>query len=170
MDQEHNKFTEVELLIGGLFTLAVDGAAALIDVTGVGAVLVAPVIQWFTTFTMWLWFRSKGDPGALKMGRQIFKYAIQLLPVTPVAITALTTFIPFLIEAYLHNHPEKFGLLEKALRLKSAAGAVKTTEGGKLTKAVAGAKAYRAWRPEGVASTADIAETAEAMGIPQPIE
>ncbi len=168
MNEEHNKFTEVEILLGGLFTLGVDGVCILIDITGIGAVLVAPVVQWFTTFVLWLRFRSKGDPGAMKMGRQIFKYAIQLLPVTPIIITAFTTSIPFFIEVFIHNHPEKFAAVMKAIQLKRGVSAAKAAGGGLAAKSVAAARAYN--KPVEISATGNIAETARTMGIPEPIE
>ncbi|MFH1161700.1 MAG: hypothetical protein V1696_00245 [Candidatus Jorgensenbacteria bacterium] len=166
MNEEHNKFTEVEILLGGFFTLAVDGVCILIDITGIGAVLIAPIVQGFTTFVLWLWFKSKGDPGAMKMGRQIVKYAANFLPITPVLITALTTSIPFFIEVFIHNHPEKFAAAMKAIRLKSGVSAAKAAEGGLAAKSVAAARAYG--KPAGISAAADIAETARTMGIPEP--
>jgi hypothetical protein len=56
----------------------------------------------------------KGDKNALKLGRQIAKYAANLLPFLP-------TLTPvFFIEAYIHNHPEKFALAAKIM----AAGSI----------------------------------------------
>ncbi|PIP30154.1 hypothetical protein COX26_00210 [Candidatus Jorgensenbacteria bacterium CG23_combo_of_CG06-09_8_20_14_all_54_14] len=136
MNEEHNKFMEVEMLLGGLFTLGVDGICFLIDWTGV-CLAIAPIIQGFTTFVMWMWFKSKGDPGALSVGRQVAKYASNMLPLLP------TTLIAFAVEVYLHNHPEKFGAIQKVAALKSASGAAKAAEGGTIKKALAARKAYR---------------------------
>jgi hypothetical protein len=69
---ERKKFNAAEMLIGGMFTLGVDGICILIDLTGVG-LAIAPIIQNFATFTMWWWAKSKGDPNAAKMGRQLAK-------------------------------------------------------------------------------------------------
>ncbi|MFH1192965.1 MAG: hypothetical protein V1656_01450 [Candidatus Jorgensenbacteria bacterium] len=135
-EKELNKFNEVELLLGGLFTLGVDGVCFLIDWTGVG-LAIAPIIQGFATFSMWLWARSKGDPGALKTGRQVAKYAANALPLLP------TTFIAFAVETYLHNHPDKFTAVQKVAALKSGVTAAKAAEGGTVKKALAGRKAYR---------------------------
>jgi hypothetical protein len=138
MNPKHEKFTEAEMLVGGLFTLGVDGICILIDLTGVG-LAISPVLQGFVTFLMWWWLKSKGDPNAAKLGRQIAKYAANFLPVLP------TTFITLGIEVYIHNHPEKYGVIAKAGALASG-------------------------KPAGIASTADITRTVAAMGIPQAIE
>ncbi|MEK7087020.1 MAG: hypothetical protein AAB935_02045, partial [Patescibacteria group bacterium] len=98
METENNKFNEVELILGGMFTLSADGICALLDLTGVGAVI-TPFIQSFVTFVMWMWFNSKGDKNSGKLGRQIAKYASNAIPIIP------TTFTAFIIEALAHNHP-----------------------------------------------------------------
>ena len=71
---EHKKFGAGEIIIGTFFALGVDGISILIDITGVG-VIIAPVIQGFATFAITMWFRSKGDPNATKLGKQILKYS-----------------------------------------------------------------------------------------------
>lgn len=118
---ERKKFTEAEILLGGLFTLGVDGVCMLIDFTGIG-LIVAPIIQGFTTFLIWMWFKSKGDPAAAKLGRQAAKYAANFLPVLP------TTFLAFSIEVFIHNHPK-------------AVAAVTTLAGAALSAATGGAGA-----------------------------
>ncbi len=135
MDQEHKKFNEAEMLVGGFFTLGVDGVCTLIDLTGVG-LAISPIIQGFTTFTMWWWFKSKGDPNASKIGRQITKYLANLLPLIP------TTFTAFAIEVYIHNHPERFAALQKIAALKSGAVAAKAAEGGTAKRVLAARQAY----------------------------
>mgnify|MGYP001600628002 CR=1 FL=1 len=109
---ERRPFLWSEMLLGTLFTLGVDIIAALIDLTGIG-VAIAPVIQSFATFSLTMWFRSKGDPNATKLGKQLVRYALNLLPVSPLIITTFTTTIPFLIMVYIHNHPERFAAIEK---------------------------------------------------------
>lgn len=104
MDEEINKYNEVELIMGGLFYLGVDGICALLDFTGIGAVI-TPVIQSFGTFSQTLWAMGKGDKQALKLGRQISKYAANLLPWLP-TLTAV-----FFIETYIHNHPKQVAQL-----------------------------------------------------------
>ncbi|MEK7465562.1 MAG: hypothetical protein AAB631_02180 [Patescibacteria group bacterium] len=109
---EHKKFGAGEIIIGTFFALGVDGISILIDITGVG-VIIAPVIQGFATFAITMWFRSKGDPNATKLGKQILKYGLNLLPVTPIIITAFTITIPFLIEVFIHNNPKLAAITEK---------------------------------------------------------
>lgn len=114
MDEEINKITLVETLIWGLFALGIDGVCILIDVTGVG-VLIAPVIQGFGTFSIWLYFRGKGVQSATKLWRQVLKYAANILPATPIIITAFTVSIPFFIEVALHNNPKLGETITKAV-------------------------------------------------------
>lgn len=116
METENNKFNEVELVLGGMFTLGVDGTCALLDLTGVGAVI-TPFIQSFVTFVMWMWFRSKGDKNSGKLGRQIAKYASNAIPIIP------TTFTVFIIEALIHNRP----------KIKQAGGKIASTAVSKTT-------------------------------------
>lgn len=135
MNEEHKKFNEAEMLLGGFFTLGVDSVCFLIDWTGVG-LAIAPIIQSFTTFTMWWWFKTKGDPNTLKTGRQVAKYAANFLPLIP------TTFTAFAVEVYIHNHPERFAAIQKVAALKSGAVAAKTAEGGTAKRVLAARQAY----------------------------
>ncbi len=99
-ETEIKKFSEAEMLLGGLFTLFIDLISALIDATGIG-LAIAPFLQSLVTFIMWMWFKSKGDKTSGDAGKQVAKYAANILPIIP------TTFIVFIISAYLHNHPKK---------------------------------------------------------------
>jgi hypothetical protein len=114
--QEINKFKTVEILLGLIVALGFDGIAALLDLSGIGA-FITFVAQWFAIFVFGFWFKSKGNSNEMKTGRMIFKQAIQLLPATPLIITALTVTIPFIIGVFIHNNPEKF-----AKFLQTAAG------------------------------------------------
>ncbi|KKU91575.1 MAG: hypothetical protein UY23_C0001G0181 [Candidatus Jorgensenbacteria bacterium GW2011_GWA1_48_11] len=98
---ELKKVTESEMVIGGVFTLGLDGLCALIDATGVG-LAIAPIIQSFATFSITMWLKTKGGT-RVKIGKEAVKYAANFLPVLP-TVTAI-----FAVSAYVHNHPEKFG-------------------------------------------------------------
>lgn len=98
-EEEINKFTEAEMLLGIFFFGGIDGLAILIDLTGVG-LAIAPVLQSFGTLTATLWLWSKGDKNTVKFGRQVAKYAANALPLAP------TLTIAFIIEAQMHNHPK----------------------------------------------------------------
>jgi len=97
---EIKKFSEAEMLLGGFFTLFIDVVSALIDATGIG-LAIAPFLQSLVTFVMWVWFKSKGDKTSGDAGKQVAKYAANILPIVP------TTFIVFVVSVYLHNHPKK---------------------------------------------------------------
>ncbi len=132
---EHKKFTEAEIIVGLLvITIPVDAASFLIDWTGVGLVL-APILQSAAMFATWLWLRSKGDTSSLKLGRQLGRYLSNALPLLP-TVTAV-----FLIEVYLHNHPETG--IGKALQGAQAAHTGLKTKGGIKAKTAAARKAYR---------------------------
>lgn len=95
---EINKFSEAEIILGSFYTLGIDLPCLLIDLTGVG-LAIAPIIQGGVSFSMWAWFSSKGDTNYGKFGRQVVKLVANVLPLAP------TTFIVFLIEVFIHNHP-----------------------------------------------------------------
>jgi hypothetical protein len=137
MEEEINKFTTVEILIGTFFAFGIDCLSVLFDITGVG-IVVAPVIQGFATFVLSRWFARKGNPSALKFGKLLFKYALNLLPITPIIVTAFTTSIPFVIEVFIHNHPR---LAKKAGELagSAAGGALAGPLGAKVGGFVGGA-------------------------------
>lgn len=131
---EHKKFTEAEIVVGLLvITIPVDAASFLIDWTGIGLFL-APVLQGAAMFATWFWLHSKGDTSSLKFGRQLGRYLSNLLPLLP-TVTAV-----FLIEVYLHNHPESS--ITKGLQGARAAHAGLKAKGGLKTRAGAARKAY----------------------------
>lgn len=111
-DQELNKFSEVEILIGSCFAITIDSICFLIDWTGVG-LAIAPFLQSGAMFILTMWSWSKGDTASLRMGRQIVKHASNWLPLIPTVLTV------FLIEVYLHNHPKVAGAAGKALGSKN---------------------------------------------------
>mgnify|MGYP001558381710 FL=1 len=98
--EEQKKFSASELLLGSLFFLFLDAVAAIIDFTGFG-LAIAPVIQGTATTASAYWFKSKGSKKATGIGRMLTKYLANFLPLLP------TLTVIFLIESYLHNHPEK---------------------------------------------------------------
>jgi len=110
MEEEHKKYSTAELLIGVLGFLLIDLICIIIDLTGVGAVI-APMIQNFGTFTLNLWAWHKGDKNALKLGKQIAKYAANFLPLVP------TLTIVFLITALNHNNPKVTSKLTNKLTM-----------------------------------------------------
>lgn len=105
---EHNKFTTAEIVIGGMFTLCVDGISALFDLTVIGMVVAIP-LQAGTSFGTTLWLMSKGSKRATSLERQLIKQFSNVLPVIP------TTFAAFMIETTLHNNP-KFAQAAKAAK------------------------------------------------------
>lgn len=108
-EEEVNAVTESETIVWLLFLLGIDGICIIIDITGVG-MAVAPFVQGAGTFSSTLWFdKAKGDKGATKLQRQLIKYISNVAPLLP------TLSIVFLIERYMHNHPEKFEKLNEAL-------------------------------------------------------
>ncbi len=117
---ENNKFTESEIIIGGLFTLGIDGVCALIDFTGVGTA-VSPVIQGFATFAIDRWVDSKGGE-QFGLGKQFAQYGAGLIPVLP------TTTAVFTIRVFMHNHPTITEVAGKVVgKIEPAAGAASKT-------------------------------------------
>lgn len=117
--QTPNRFTEAELIIGSFAFLGVDVISLALDLTGVGAAI-APVLQGAATFLIEWWVKSKsGSWGGLDLNR-VMKYLSNTLPLLP------TTFTIFLVSAIKHNHPEKFGALEKIGGAKNPADAAKS--------------------------------------------
>ncbi len=93
-----------EIVLFGLILFIVDVFCTLLDFTGIGAA-VTPFIQAGFTAMMTAWFYwSKKDKAVTKLGRQIIKYASNLLPWVP------TLFVVFVVEAYMHNHPKQAGV------------------------------------------------------------
>lgn len=108
-DEEVNEVTESETIVWLFFLFGIDSICILIDITGVGMVI-APFIQSVGTFSSALWFKgAKGDESTMKLQRQLIKYIANVAPLLP------TLSIVFLIERYIHNHPEKFEKLNEAL-------------------------------------------------------
>lgn len=110
---EYNKFSTAEIVIGGLFTLCVDGASALLDLTGIGMIISMP-LQASTSVGTTLWLISKGGKRAASLERQLIKHFSNVLPIVP------TTFAAFMIETTLHNRPE----LAKAASVKTSTKSV----------------------------------------------
>lgn len=111
--EERNDVTEAETIVWLAFLIGFDGICILLDLTGVG-MGIAPFLQGFGTFSSGMWFeKTKGDKNAMKMQRQLIKYISNVAPFLP------TLSIAFAIEAYMHNHPEKFEKVEKALNTKT---------------------------------------------------
>lgn len=117
-----------------VITIPVDVVSFLIDWTGVGLFL-APILQGAAMFATWFWLHSKGDKSSLKFGRQLGRYVSNILPLLP------TVTIVFLIEVYLHNHPETG--VGKALQGAQAAHAGLKTKGGIKAKTAVARKTYR---------------------------
>ena len=92
----YEKFSTAEIVLGSLLTLFADFFFAVLDVFIIG-VIIGPILQGGVTFGMQIWFRSKGDPDAMNIGRQIVKYAANFLPLLP------TTFIVFIWSTFTHN-------------------------------------------------------------------
>jgi hypothetical protein len=115
MENGHTEFRVSELLVGFFFlTLPVDALCIVIDLTGVG-LAVAPFLQGFALFCVRWWFKMKGDPNALQLNvKQVVRYLSNVLPLVP------TVTIVFLIDAYVHNHPEKFKTLQTVSALGKA--------------------------------------------------
>lgn len=101
MEEETNKFNEAEIVVGSMGGLFVDGLCILLDLTGVG-LGIAPFVQGSAMFGFSWWLKSKGSPNAFKLNRQIARQLSNLLPLAP-TVTAV-----FLIDVFMHNHPEKF--------------------------------------------------------------
>lgn len=116
MDPENKKFSESEMLIGGLFFLGLDGLCFLLELTAVGA-LPAVFIQIFANVLMnELWFKNKGvDNG--KFLKQFLKYLGSAAP--------SGNFWVFLVSAVAHNHPRaiKIGAQVAGAALGGVAGA-----------------------------------------------
>jgi len=108
MEQENPRFSMAETLLGSLVCLIIDLLAAIADVFTFG------IVGFFSQTLSWLvfafWFKIKGVKATATLAKRfIIPIAIQLVPVIP------TTAATFLVTVYMENHPEKFGLLEKAV-------------------------------------------------------
>ncbi|MBI2278767.1 MAG: hypothetical protein HYU81_01745 [Candidatus Brennerbacteria bacterium] len=121
MEEPKNKFTESEMIVGGFAFLGVDAVCLALDLTGVGIAL-TPFLQGAATFFVEWWVKSKsGSWGALDLKR-VAKYLANAIPFFP------TVLFIFIVSAFIHNHPEKLRVFEKA-----AAG-----KGGGTAKAAGG--------------------------------
>jgi len=108
-EDQRNDVSQAETIVWLAFLIGFDGICVILDLTGVG-MGIAPFLQGVGTFSSGMWFqKAKGDKNAMKMQRQLIKYISNVAPFLP------TLSIAFVIEAYMHNHPEKFEKLEKAL-------------------------------------------------------
>jgi hypothetical protein len=90
--------------------------------------VIAPLIQFAANFCLaYFVFKPKGDKNAMKTGRLTVKFLLNLLPVTPVVITAFTVSIPFFIEVVAHNNDKLRALQNTALSPKNASGITQKT-------------------------------------------
>jgi len=113
-----NKFTAAEILLGSCLTLLVEFANWLLDLIGVGFVIM-PVLKAMVWIMFTMWFIAKGDKFITKPARAITSYVSQALPIVP------TLLLAFLINVYMHNHPKI---------AKMAGGLGKGTVSGAVTK------------------------------------
>jgi len=147
MENEDNKVSMVEMVLWLLlFTIPVDAISAILDTTGVGAAIM-PFFQGGMMFVMRAWFySSKHDADAMKInGKQLTRLVSNLLPWIP------TVTIVFLIDAYMHNHPNK------AVQFASAAasGKINTGKIASVREAKGTVAAMREARSQYRATTAD---------------
>ena len=103
-----DNFTMAEMALGIMYTLTTDTICLILDYTVIGA-FISPAIRNGVAFTIWLWLKSKNDPHVKKMGRWIARGAGNFVPWIPLFIN---TFM-FIADVYIHNHPEKFAIVEK---------------------------------------------------------
>ena len=100
-----NKITESETLVFTLLlVLPVDIMGFFIDWTGIGLIFV-PFIKGAASAITYFFFKGKGGgAGASKQAAKLFgKYiGVNAIPLWP------TTTTLFLLDVYMHNHPEKF--------------------------------------------------------------
>ncbi|MBI4034252.1 MAG: hypothetical protein HY378_01750 [Candidatus Brennerbacteria bacterium] len=109
-EQQNNKFTESELVVGGLGFLLIDGFCFFIDFApGIGWMITA-VTQTAATFAIEQWIENKGgDLGGLS-AKRIGKYFLNAVPWFP------TTFGIFLVSALIHNNPKVAGAVAKTAK------------------------------------------------------
>ncbi len=123
--KDYKKFTEAEMLIGGLGTLGVDVLCLVGDIISVGIfIAVAATIKTAVKLGIDIWLKSHGDTSTSKVGKQIATYFANILP--------LATFILFVVSVLIHNHPK----LAK-VAAKTAGGALGGTVGAKVGEAIA---------------------------------
>ena len=101
---EYKKFNTAEIVIGGLFTFAVDGISFLLDwaavITGGITYAIAVLLQTGTSAATSFWLHNKGGKRAWGLERQFIKMGANFLPWIPTCFTA------FMIEAAMHNNPK----------------------------------------------------------------
>lgn len=101
-------FTLSETMVGFLYTFTTDAMCLALDYTVIGAVI-SPVLRNGVAGSLWLWFRAKNDPHVTKIGRWAFKGIANVIPWIPLFVNT----VMFVVEVYIHNHPEKFAVAEK---------------------------------------------------------
>lgn len=107
MDEGHNKFTEAEIVVGGLGTLFIDGVSFVLDFVPVVGWVIATILQAATSVGTSWWLQNKGGKRAWGFERQLIKQIANFLPWVP------TCFAAFMIETTLHNHPKAVGAIAK---------------------------------------------------------
>ncbi len=107
LDSDDN-FTLSETMVGFLYTFTTDVISLALDYTVIGAVI-SPVLRNGVAGSLWLWFRAKNDPHVTKIGRWVFKRIANVIPWIPLFVNT----VMFVVEVYIHNHPEKFAVAEK---------------------------------------------------------
>lgn len=123
MEEERDKFTESEMIVGGLGALFLDGVCAVVDVISAGTgAIITPIAQLFATGAIEWWVSQKGGDLGIIDAKRIAKYASNLVPAVP------TVFFIFLISALMHNNPK---IIEVATKAAGPAGKI----AGKLNKA-----------------------------------
>ncbi|TSA45137.1 hypothetical protein D4R51_02405 [bacterium] len=110
MNPSFGKISESEMIIGTMFALGVSALCFIFDLFIIGMV-VTPIIESFFTFGMWLFFKSKGDPHADKVGVNIAQYAANLIPFIPSIV------VVFIVKVYIHNHPKIAGLTTQVAKM-----------------------------------------------------
>lgn len=98
--EEHSKFIEAEMVVGGLGFLLIDGLCFLIDLIPVVGWVITAVIQMATTFAIEQWISNKGGEFSGFTAKRFLKYLTNAVPYLP------TTFTIFLVSALMHNHPK----------------------------------------------------------------
>lgn len=131
MEDKHTKFSPAEITIYGFIVIGIDVLCIFIDLTGIG-LAIAPFVQTATNFCLaYFVFKPKGDKNAMKAGRQVIKFALNWLPITPVFVTAFTTSIPFFIEVFVHNNEKLHALQNAVLSPKDAKSSASVPGGNK---------------------------------------
>ena len=107
MDQP--KFNFVEIILGSLIALTIDGLGAIADFFGIA--ILGFFVQALSWLMFTLWFTLKGVKATASLVRRfLVPISVQLVPFIP------TMIFTFLVSVYMENHPEKFALVEKSGR------------------------------------------------------